>query len=208
MGGFDFAQPVGYQLQSLFPASFAEAVALTDERHLQTFRTVDVIPAELTFHASGDIICRALRRLDFENVTILGPDIEAAAHAAISADRLGPLHPHLTHRRLGHGNAHDRADTQSPVRSPSPNRSSCSVRLRQAGEVARVPEHGFFHQRIARADADAMATGDTTGAGDLLAAIPQHAGMSDSQLMERVSLTCTFWQASTQRPHKMHWSGS
>ncbi len=33
-------------------------------------------------------------------------------------------------------------------------------------------------------------------------------GFGASQLMESVSFTSTFWQASTQRPHKMHWSGS
>src|SRR6202011_2205856 len=33
-------------------------------------------------------------------------------------------------------------------------------------------------------------------------------GFGSSQLIESVSLTSTFWQASTQRPHKMHWSGS
>src|ERR1700691_2122794 len=33
-------------------------------------------------------------------------------------------------------------------------------------------------------------------------------GCGSSQLMDRVSFTSTFWQASTQRPHKTHWSGS
>ena len=39
---------------------------------------------------------------------------------------------------------------------------------------------------------------------------PSHStrGCSISQPMVRVSFTCTFWQASTQRPHRMHWSGS
>ena len=33
-------------------------------------------------------------------------------------------------------------------------------------------------------------------------------GCGSSQRIESVSLTCTFWQASTQRPQRMHWSGS
>src|ERR1700676_4688731 len=33
-------------------------------------------------------------------------------------------------------------------------------------------------------------------------------GLGSSQRMDNVSLTSRFWQASTQRPHKMHWSGS
>ena len=38
---------------------------------------------------------------------------------------------------------------------------------------------------------------------------PSHStrGSSRSQSMDRVSVTCTFWQASTQRPQRMHWSG-
>ena len=39
---------------------------------------------------------------------------------------------------------------------------------------------------------------------------PSHStrGCGSSQLIDSVSLTCTFWQASTQRPQRMHWSGS
>ena len=39
---------------------------------------------------------------------------------------------------------------------------------------------------------------------------PSHStrGSSEPQSMERVSVTWTSWQASTQRPHRMHWSGS
>ena len=40
-----------------------------------------------------------------------------------------------------------------------------------------MPEHGFFHERIARADRDAVAAGDAARFADGRAAIPQHAGM-------------------------------
>src|SRR5260370_32478348 len=33
-------------------------------------------------------------------------------------------------------------------------------------------------------------------------------GCASSQLMDSVSFTSTFWQASTQRPHRTHGSGS
>src|SRR5665213_3874826 len=38
---------------------------------------------------------------------------------------------------------------------------------------------------------------------------PSHStrGCSDSQSIESVSFTCTFWHTSTHRPHRMHWSG-
>src|SRR4029077_16718347 len=32
-------------------------------------------------------------------------------------------------------------------------------------------------------------------------------GFGSSQLIESVSFTSTFWQASTQRPQRTHWSG-
>ena len=44
-------------------------------------------------------------------------------------------------------------------------------------KIAGVAEHAFFHERVAGAHGDAVAAGDAGGAGDLLAAIPEHAGM-------------------------------
>ena len=40
-----------------------------------------------------------------------------------------------------------------------------------------MAEHAFFHERVAGADGDAVAAGDAGGAGNLLAAIPEDAGM-------------------------------
>ena len=50
-------------------------------------------------------------------------------------------------------------------------------RLGQRGEVAGLAEHRFFHERIARADRDAVAAGDAARFADGRAAIPQHARM-------------------------------
>src|ERR1700719_2652539 len=43
-----------------------------------------------------------------------------------------------------------------------------------------------------------------------IVAPPSHRtrGCGSSQQMDRVSLTSRFWHASTQRPQRMHWSGS
>src|ERR1700674_3483418 len=38
-----------------------------------------------------------------------------------------------------------------------------------------MPEHGFFHERVARADRDAMPAGDATGLADGRTAVPLHA---------------------------------
>ena len=46
-----------------------------------------------------------------------------------------------------------------------------------AGEKAGMAEHRFFHQRVARADRDAMAARDAARFADRRAAVPQHARM-------------------------------
>jgi hypothetical protein len=56
-----------------------------------------------------------VRRLDFQNVPILGPDIKAAAYTAVGSDRLGSPDSRLTHSRFGF---EDLEDTLKPV-SPS-----------------------------------------------------------------------------------------
>jgi len=40
----------------------------------------------------------------------------------------------------------------------------------------RMPEHGFFHERVTRAHRDAVAAGRHNSIRRLLAAIPEHAG--------------------------------
>ncbi len=52
----------------------------------------------------------------------------------------------------------------------------------QVGEIAGVAEHGFFHERVAGTDRDAVAAGDAGGAVDLVCvvgvgAVPEHARM-------------------------------
>ena len=57
-------------------------------------------------------------RLDLEDVTVLGPDIEAAADAAIGADGFRAADSRFAHRRLGLGDLQNRADSPSPARLP------------------------------------------------------------------------------------------
>ena len=47
----------------------------------------------------------------------------------------------------------------------------------EAGEEAGLAQHGFLHERVARADRDAMAAGNAARFADGRAAIPQHARM-------------------------------
>ena len=116
-------------------------------------------------------------RLDFQDVAVLGPDIEAAADAAIGADGLGAADARFAHGRFGFGNLHDRAVAGLRLDAFDHVDHAVERRLRQRGEEAGVAEHRFFHQRIARADRDAVAAGDATRFADGRAAIPQHARM-------------------------------
>ena len=54
---------------------------------------------------------------------------------------------------------------------------SVENRFRQRGQETGVPEHGFFHQRVARTDGDAVSAGNAARFADFRAAIPQHARM-------------------------------
>ena len=177
MLGLDTAQTVRDIRQCFVPGGLTEVVAFADERCPQTVFAVHVVPAELAFDAGGNAVGRALRGFDFENMPVLAPDIETAADAAVGADGLGLLVHHLTHGGFCFRDGHDgtvadfRLDTFHNV---DHFRQGFG---RQMREIAGVAKHGFFHQRIAGADCDAVAAGDATRAAYGVAAIPQDAGM-------------------------------
>ena len=95
--------------ERLVPARFAEAIVLADQRLREPVGAVDEIPGEFAFDAGRDAVGRAFQRLDFQDVPVLGPDIEAASDAAIGADGFRAADARLAHGRLGLGNFHDRA---------------------------------------------------------------------------------------------------
>src|SRR5437879_6503983 len=73
-------------------------IALANEWRRQAVGTVDVVPGELALHAGGDPVRRTVRGLDLQNVAVLRPHVEAAADAAIRADRLRAADARLAHR--------------------------------------------------------------------------------------------------------------
>src|ERR1700680_1670707 len=99
-------------------------------------------------------------------MAVLGPDIEAATNTAIRAHSLGAADALLAHGRFDLGYTHDGTvsslwfdafdDVDHGVQRP----------LGNAREKAGMPEHGFFHERIAWTDRDAVAAGDATGLAD------------------------------------------
>ncbi len=177
--GLDPAELGADQLDRFVPARLAKrgAVGVADQRLGQPVGRVHIIPAELSFHAGRNVVRGTLARLHLENVPVLGtcPDIERAAHAAVGAHRLGDRVAGFAHggfglRDLQNGPVtHLRLDRFHQV-------DQLLERLRgPAGHIAGLPDHGFFHQRIARAYRDAVAAADARGARDGVPAIPLHA---------------------------------
>ena len=95
--------------------------------------------------------------LDFENMPVLGPNIETATDSAIGADGFGLADARFAHGRFGFGNFQDRSVAGFRLDALNDIDHSVQRGLRQRGHKARLPEHRFFHQRVAGADGDAMA---------------------------------------------------
>src|SRR5207245_9299214 len=73
-----------------------------------------------------------------------------------------------------------------PVRNPACPSMDFSIRALQGQTVTQWPQETQLESPIKEPPSQ------------------RTRGFGSSQLMERVSLTSTFWQASTQRPHRMH----
>src|SRR5258707_13019967 len=113
-------------------------------------------------------------RRDLKDVTIFRPDVEAASHAAICANRFGFAYAVLPHglfrfrdlkncsvARLG-ANALDYLD------------HALERRLAEFGKEAGGPEHGVFHERIAATPGDAVTPGHAARPPDRGPAGPDH----------------------------------
>jgi hypothetical protein len=65
-----------------------------------------------------------------------------------------------------------------------------------------VPEHRFFHERVARTDRDAVAARDATGLADGRSAVPQHARMRvvpiDGKRLVHFDVLTSFHAAAAQ----------
>src|SRR4029077_9866336 len=173
----DFSKSASHQIESLVPTGLAETVALANQRRGEAVRIVDVVPPKFALDAGGDSVCGAIRRLDFQDVAVLGPDIEAASDSAIRAHGLGAADARLAPGRVDLGYAQN--GTVPRLRFDALDDVDHGVQrlLGNTCEKSGVPEHGLFHERIARTDRDAVAAGDTTGLADGRAAVPQNARM-------------------------------
>src|SRR6185369_12284009 len=98
-----------HETQGFFPTRLSEYTAFPNKRLRQTVFAIDVIPRKFSFNTRRDAVYRAFERLDLQNVSILGPHIEAATDAAIRTHCFGATNARFSHRLLCFGDAHDRA---------------------------------------------------------------------------------------------------
>src|ERR1700730_7838674 len=96
----DLRQFVGHEAESFVPRGWTKLTALANERRGEAILAIDVTPAELSFHAGRNSVGGAVLGCDFENVAILRPDVEAASHAAIRANRFRLADAVLPHSLL------------------------------------------------------------------------------------------------------------
>src|SRR4029077_18108209 len=142
----DFSKSASHQIESLVPTGLAETVALANQRRGQAVRIVHVVPSKLALDAGGDSVCGAIRRLDFQDVAVLGPDIEAASDSAIRAHGLGAADTRFAHGRFDLGYAQN--GTVSRLRFDALDDIDHGIQrlLGNARKETGVPDHGLFHE--------------------------------------------------------------
>ncbi len=151
---------------------------LADQRRSQALRAVDEVPAELTFNAGRDAVGRGFGdRLNFQDMAVTGPDLKAAAYTAIGADGFGAFDLRLAQRHIDFRNAGNRLHADTIFQRFNKVDQRTLQPFIHRGKGACVWLHGFFQQRIARANCDAMSAAYTAGTGDFRSAIPEHARM-------------------------------
>ena len=168
-------EPPRHQGEGFVPCRLAEFVAFADQRRGQPVGGIDVTPAELPLDAGGNAVDRPGERLDFQDIASPGPDVEAAPDPAIGADRLGPLRPRFAHGRLGLG--HGQQGLEAGVRLHRLDEVDHAIEelAGHGRHVPGIPDHRLFHQRIARADGNAVPARHAARVADRLSAVPQHA---------------------------------
>ena len=116
-------------------------------------------------------------RFDFQDLPILGPDIEAAADSAIGADGFSAANPGFAHRRFGFRNFQDCSIAGVRLDALDDINHALQRTLWQRGQKSRFADHGFLHQRVAGTHIDAMAARHAARLTDGFAPIPQHPRM-------------------------------
>ncbi len=130
------------------------------ERLGEAIGGVDEVPGELALDAGGDAVGGTVHGLDLEDVAVAGPDVEGAADAAVGADGLGALDALVAHFGFHLGQGEDGAVAGVGLDAFDDLDHVVEDLGGEVGEVAGVAEHGFFHERVAGADGDAVAAGD------------------------------------------------
>src|SRR6267378_2115914 len=138
---------------------------------------VDMVPGKLSFDAGRDAIGRSIQRFDLKKVTVLGPDIEAAANATVRAHCFRPANPRLAHSFLSFRDAHDRAVASFRLDPFDDIDHSLQRWFRQPGEKPGMAQHRRLHQRVARAHGYAMSTRNAARLTYRRAAVPEHSGI-------------------------------
>ncbi len=174
---FDLLELLFDDVEGFVPGDLAERLAVAEEGLGEAVNGVDVTPGELAFDAGGDAVGGAVHGLDLEDVAVLGPDVEGAAYGAVGADGFGAFGALLAHLGLDLGEGEDGAVADGRLDAFDDVDHVVEDFRREVGEVTGLAEHGFFHERVAGADGDAVAAGDATGAVDFFSAVPEDAGV-------------------------------
>ncbi|CCJ89733.1 FIG00554473: hypothetical protein [Cronobacter turicensis 564] len=182
----DRQQAARHQRQRLVPARLAKPVVLADERCGEAGFIVEEIPGEFALHAGGDAVGgRVGDRLHFQHVAVARPDFKAAPDAAVGADRFGAFDFRLPPVHVHHRNTGNDLRPGGVFDGFHQVYHRALERLLHAGKRPGVRLHGFLKQRVAGANGDAMPATHAAGAGDGVAAVPQHArvrhGVIDAQ---------------------------
>ena len=93
-------------------------------------------------------------------MAVLRPKVIAASDAAIGADGLGALDARLPHVGFDLGGLHDGAVAGLGFDALDDVNHAVEGGLGEIGEKTGLAEHGFFDERVAGADGDAVAAGN------------------------------------------------
>ncbi len=173
----DFRESPRHQVKGFLPTGRAKLASLANQRRGQPVGTVHKVPAELAFNAGGDAVGRTFGRLYLQDVSVFGPNIKAAADAAIGADGFGSADSRFTHGRFRLRNLQDCSIARVRLDAFYDIDHAVHRSLRQSGQETGVPDHGFFHERVTGADCHAMAARNAARFADGRSTVPQHARM-------------------------------
>ncbi|CCK16318.1 hypothetical protein BN136_2328 [Cronobacter universalis NCTC 9529] len=135
-------------------------------------------------------------------MAVARPDFEAAPDAAVGADRFGTFDFRLPPVHVHHRNPGNDLSTRGVFDGFHQIYHRALERLLHAGKRPGVRLHGFLKQGVAGTDGDAMPTAHAAGAGDSLAAVPQHTrvghGVIDAQRLVDLDVLARLHAAPAQ----------